>query len=99
MNGSKIQEKYIKPLILPVLEDRQWFTVNLQMHSQQSLANLYTKMNHNLRRIAFLKKKNNENKTYITDAKYDWCENWTQKLSVECEGSYHLAISDLVGKA
>ncbi len=38
-------------------------------------------------------------KTYITDAKYDWCENWIQKLSVECEGSYHLAITDLVGKA
>ncbi len=40
-----------------------------------------------------------KNKTYITDAKYDECENWTQNLSVECEGSYHLAISDLVGKA
>ncbi len=40
-----------------------------------------------------------KNKTYLTDAKYDWCENWTQKLSVECEGSYHLAITDLLGKA
>jgi hypothetical protein len=57
VNGSKIQEKYIKPLILPVLEDRQWFTVNLQMHSQQSLGNLYTKMNHKLRRISLFKEK------------------------------------------
>ncbi len=38
-------------------------------------------------------------KTYITDAKYDEWENWTQKLSVECEGGYLLAISDLLRKA
>ena len=39
-----------------------------------------------------------KNKTYIIDAKYDLCGIWTQKFSDQCECSYHLAISDFVGK-
>ena len=67
--------------------------------SQQSLASLYTKMNPNLWHKAFIsRRKIIKNKTYITDAKYDLCRISTQKLSDKCEGSYHLAICDLVGK-
>ena len=40
-----------------------------------------------------------KNKTYIIDAKYDLYGIWTQKFSDQCECSYHLAISDFVGKA
>ena len=39
-----------------------------------------------------------KNKTNIIDAKYDLCGIWTQKFSNQCECSYHLPISDFVGK-
>ena len=69
-------------------------------HSQQSLASFYTKMNPNLCHKAFIyRRKTMKNKTYIIDAKYDLCGIWTQKFSDQCECSYHLAISDFVGKA
>ncbi len=56
-------------------------------------------MNHNLCLKPLLNKRNNEKNIYIADAKYDLCGIGTQMISVKCDGGYHLAITDVVGKA
>ena len=38
-------------------------------------------------------------KIYIIDPKYDLCGIWTQKINVQCDGGYQLAISALLEKA